>query len=124
MKGPCKECGHGPSWHTRWTTKKPNAFSDPMWVSRKGVCEFQDCDCHHFHQIDNHSDYFHRKIDTPINYSPEQIAKNEELKLAREPSIVIDKDFHELFCTVLKEETNRTCDCEGTTSEIRSERKS
>jgi hypothetical protein len=66
-----------------------------------------------YHKIRKHGEYDY------FNYTPEQIELNNKLKERDKPSIIPDKDFHELFCKVLKEETDRECDCEGTTSEIR-----
>ena len=109
-------CGHGESWHTRPERRRYSAFDGELcWKKVKGACQFEGCECKKYH-------YKPREDFTATYWSPEQVQLNEELRLKDKENrigIVVDKDFHELFCKVLKQETERECDCEGTTSEIR-----
>lgn len=47
------------------------------------------------------------------NITSEQTQLENELKNNREEGIKIPSDFHSYFCTVLKQETERNCDCYG-----------
>lgn len=113
----CFNCEHGRSWHEtlvmeyRWNWD---------WVTKTGKCQVEGCNCKHY--MDKRAEHYEKESAESGNYLPEQIQLLEKLKQEekeRKPQIIIDKDFHELFCHVLKEETNRECDCEGTTGEIR-----
>ena len=111
-------CGHGWSWHIEWISKFD--WGGERLINKVIPCTKEGCNCERYQTIS--------KEQMPViqaswgDWSPEQIKLNEELKEKTVPGIQVTKDFHELFCRVLKQETNRECDCEGTTSEIRAKK--
>jgi len=119
MALPCKNCIHGVSWHKMREHYFDNYNLYWRFHDVERACTAEGCPCRQYEGLKPEVAELTEKT---VFYSPEQIALNEKLKASREGAIKIDHEFHELFCKVLKEETNRECDCEGTTSEIRAKK--
>ena len=111
----CFKCGHPDTHHHRQERSYRNSKGDYKYYSTIEWCTHPRCRCPKYLRK---TSLDHVK-EMKGNWSVDMIKRNEELRKNMEPAIKVDKDFHELFCKVLKEETSRNCDCEGTTSEIR-----
>jgi hypothetical protein len=111
----CGNCDHGRSWHIQ--IRKASNLSGVFWHEIRGHCRHEGCSCRGFRHK------YKTEDDEATYFKPEQVQKLEELKKQHDPQIIVDKQFHEMFCQVLKEETNRECDCLGTTNEVRPQKK-
>jgi|SRR6187401_250300 len=121
----CLNCGHGPSWHEESFLNYRNGWDEPWWEKRKIPCTHPDCQSKTLEfppkciKFKGSETWLREGHDDNYEFPQEQVERLRKLKEEQKPQIVVDKDFHELFCRVMKEELDKDCNCFGTTSEIR-----
>lgn len=54
-----------------------------------------------------------KEVYDTVPFPKEMVDRNNELKERDKPAIVVDAEFHKLFCKVMKEDTGRDCKCYG-----------